>query len=43
MRNIDFASATFKDFENPEGLNVYERANYFGDYLDYLEKQGRLN
>jgi len=43
MRDIDFANATFKDFENPAGLSAYERAAYFGDYLDYLEKHGRLN
>lgn len=43
MRNIDFANATFKDFENPAGLSAYDRAGYFGDYLDYLQKHGRLN
>lgn len=43
MRNIDFANATFKDFENPAGLSAYDRAGYFGEYLDYLQKHGRLN
>jgi len=43
MRNIDFATATFKDFENPAGLSAYERADYFNDYLDYLQRNGRLN
>ncbi|WP_316832984.1 aminotransferase class I/II-fold pyridoxal phosphate-dependent enzyme [Pedobacter aquatilis] len=43
MRNIDFANATFKDFENPAGMSAYERAAYFNEYLDYLEKHGRLN
>lgn len=43
MRNIDFANATFKDFENPTGMSAYDRAAYFSDYLDYLHKHGRLN
>lgn len=40
---IDFEQASFKDFENPKGYNVYERAALFSDYLDSLDERGHLN
>lgn len=40
---IDFEQASFKDFENPKGYNVYERSALFSDYLDSLDKRGHLN
>ncbi|PWS33350.1 aminotransferase class I/II-fold pyridoxal phosphate-dependent enzyme [Pedobacter paludis] len=43
MRNIDFNHATFKDFENPEGMSAYERAAYFNEYLDFQQERGQLN
>lgn len=41
--NIDFTTASFKDFEDPTGLDAYQRASYFNEFLDYLEQQERLN
>lgn len=40
---IDFKTATFKDFEDPKGCNAYDRADYFNNFLDYLDEQERLN
>lgn len=40
---INFKNATFKDFEDPDGYNAFERASYFNEFLDYLEAEGRLN
>ncbi|WP_207424307.1 aminotransferase class I/II-fold pyridoxal phosphate-dependent enzyme [Desertivirga brevis] len=40
---IDFYSASFKDFEDIPGLNVYERSAYFTQFLNYLKSQDRLN
>ncbi|MDR6786058.1 7-keto-8-aminopelargonate synthetase-like enzyme [Pedobacter africanus] len=40
---IDFAKASFKDFENPVGMNAYERAAYFNEFLDFLQERGHLN
>lgn len=40
---IDFATATFKDFENIPGLDAYARAAYFNRFLDYLAGHNRLN
>ena len=40
---IDFEQASFKDFENPKGYSVYERAALFGDYLDSMDARGHLN
>lgn len=40
---IDFDNASFKDFENPAGLNVYERAGLFDEYLDFLQSKEHLN
>jgi glycine C-acetyltransferase len=40
---IDFAKASFKDFENVPGMDAWERAGLFTEYLDYLKGQGGLN
>lgn len=40
---IDFTKASFKDFENVSGLDAWERAGLFQDYLNYLDQEGRLN
>lgn len=41
--SIDFKTASFKDFEDPAGLDAYQRAAYFNEFLDYLEDNERLN
>lgn len=41
--NINFEKASFKEFENIEGMDAYERAVLFNDYLDYLDEKGHLN
>jgi len=41
--DIDFKKASFKDFEDPAGLDAYQRAVYFNEFLGYLEDEGRLN
>jgi glycine C-acetyltransferase len=40
---IDFSKASFKDFENVSGMDAWERANLFNNYLDYLNRKGHLN
>jgi glycine C-acetyltransferase len=40
---IDYEKASFKDFENIPGLNAFERAEAFDDYLNYLDDKGHLN
>lgn len=40
---IDFEKASFKDFENPVGMDAYERASYFNEFLDFLQGRGHLN
>lgn len=40
---IDFTTASFKDFEDPAGLDAYQRASYFNEFLNYLSEQDRLN
>lgn len=40
---IDFEKASFKDFENPVGMDAYERATYFNEFLDFLQGRGHLN
>lgn len=40
---IDFNNASFKDFENIEGQNIYETATEFAEYLDFLRANGHLN
>lgn len=41
--NINFEKASFRDFENIEGMDAYERAALFNDYLNYLDENGHLN
>ena len=43
MINIDFAKASFRDFENIPGIDAMERAGEFQLFLDYLSKNGHLN
>jgi glycine C-acetyltransferase len=40
---IDFNNASFKDFENIEGQDIYETAKEFAAYLDFLRANGHLN
>lgn len=40
---IDFEKASFKDFENIEGNDMYARAAIFNDYLNFLDNRGHLN
>jgi glycine C-acetyltransferase len=40
---IDYSKASFKDFENMHGRNLFETATEFRRYLDYLKSQGHLN
>ncbi|GAC1312031.1 MAG: hypothetical protein NVSMB24_32750 [Mucilaginibacter sp.] len=37
---INFAKASFKDFENIPGLNAFERANVFQQFTDYMKANG---
>jgi glycine C-acetyltransferase len=41
--NVDFEKASFKDFENIEGQDVYATALEFERYLDFLQSNGHLN
>ncbi|ARS41914.1 2-amino-3-ketobutyrate CoA ligase [Sphingobacteriaceae bacterium GW460-11-11-14-LB5] len=41
--DINFEKASFKDFENIEGMDAYQRARYFAEYLEYLKSRGHLN
>jgi glycine C-acetyltransferase len=43
MKNIDYTNASFKDFENIAGQDVYASATEFQLYLDYLKSEGHLN
>lgn len=43
MSAIDFEKASFKDFEDIEGQDVYETAVEFAAYLDFLKSNGHLN
>lgn len=40
---MDFATATFKNFENIEGHDMYDRAAVFGDFLQYMQDNGHMN
>lgn len=40
---IEFNTASFKDFENVDGLDAWKRASLFQNYLNYLYNNGRLN
>ena len=39
----EFEKASFKDFEDIDGMDVYQRSAYFNEYLDFLKKRGHLN
>jgi len=41
--NIDFATASFKNFENIEGLDAFERAEVFQKFTDYMVENGQMN
>ncbi|MGY3211910.1 aminotransferase class I/II-fold pyridoxal phosphate-dependent enzyme [Mucilaginibacter sp. HD30] len=41
--NIDFTTASFKDFENIPGQDIFATANEFQRYLDFLKDNGHLN
>lgn len=38
--NIDFLTATFKDFENIPGYDMMQRADIYYDFLDYMQSNG---
>src|SRR5690606_22163149 len=38
--NIDFLTATFKDFENIPGYDMMQRADIYSDFLDYMQSNG---
>lgn len=40
---IDFTKASFKDFENIPGLDAFQTAGEFQQYLDFLKQNGHLN
>ncbi len=40
---MDFKKKTFKDFENVENLDIFQRAKLNNQYLNYLDKSGALN
>ncbi|RKR84124.1 glycine C-acetyltransferase [Mucilaginibacter gracilis] len=40
---IDFTKASFKDFENIPGLDAFQTAGKFQQYLDFLRQNGHLN
>jgi glycine C-acetyltransferase len=40
---IDFEKASFKDFENISGQDIYTTAKEFSTYLDFLQSNERLN
>lgn len=43
MNAIDFSRASFKDFENPPGQHIYQKAKHFGDYIDNWSGRGHWN
>lgn len=40
---VNFNNASFKDFENIEGQDIYATAREFAAYLDFLKANGHLN
>lgn len=40
---LDFSKASFKTFENPEGMNIFQKAAYFYDYTLDMEEMGHWN
>lgn len=43
MAHFDFSKTTTRDFEDIQGMNIFQRANTFQGYLDYLDNNGFLN
>jgi glycine C-acetyltransferase len=43
MKSIEFAKASFKDFENIQGQDIYTTAKEFVEYLNFLKGNGHLN
>ncbi len=43
MKNIDFEKASFKDFENIEGMDPYGWAKLWGEYVTDRSKNGQFN
>ncbi|SEN01589.1 glycine C-acetyltransferase [Mucilaginibacter gossypiicola] len=41
--NKNFQNASFKDFENVPGQDLYTTVNEFHEYLDFLRNNGHLN
>lgn len=43
MKNIDFEKASFKDFENIEGMDPYVWAKLWVEYVTDRSKNGQFN
>lgn len=43
IMDIDFATATFKDFEDIPGLDAFQRAKTFRKFTDYMAENGHMN
>jgi glycine C-acetyltransferase len=43
MKAIDFEKASFQDFENMEGQDIYATASEFLKYLNFLKAKGHFN
>lgn len=41
--DLNFAKASFKDFETIPDLNAFQRAEIFKEFTDYMEAQGHMN
>lgn len=41
--SINFATATFRDFENIPDYNMTQRAEHFYEFLEYLKSNGHVN
>lgn len=39
----DFSKATFRDFENIEGMNIAERSEIFYEFLNFMKANGHMN
>lgn len=40
---IEFEKASFKDFENIQGQDIYQTSKEFNEYLEFLKSKGHLN
>ncbi|MEI2272831.1 aminotransferase class I/II-fold pyridoxal phosphate-dependent enzyme [Sphingobacterium sp. ML3W] len=41
--HIDFATASFKEFENIAGFDMMDTAKYFSSYINYMKENQHLN